>query len=31
MMAPMVEAQDVHKSFGTTEVLCGVDMVVQPG
>jgi len=30
-MAPMVEAQDVHKSFGTTEVLCGVDMVVQPG
>ena len=30
-MTPMVEAQDVHKSFGTTEVLCGVDMAVQPG
>jgi len=30
-MAPMVEAAGVHKSFGSTEVLCGVDMVVQPG
>ena len=30
-MAPMVEAASVHKSFGSTEVLCGVDMVVQPG
>jgi len=27
----MVEAAGVHKSFGSTEVLCGVDMVVQPG
>ena len=30
-MTPMVEAEGVHKSFGSTEVLCGVDMVVQPG
>ena len=30
-MTPMVQAEDVHKSFGSTEVLCGVDMVVQPG
>ncbi|HEX3258800.1 MAG TPA: ATP-binding cassette domain-containing protein, partial [Pseudonocardia sp.] len=30
-MAPMVEAASVHKSFGSTEVLCGVDMVVQAG
>ena len=29
-MPPMVEAASVHKSFGSTEVLCGVDMVVQP-
>ena len=29
-MTPMVEAAGVHKSFGSTEVLCGVDMVVQP-
>ena len=31
LMTPMVQAEDVHKSFGSTEVLCGVDMVVQPG
>ena len=30
-MAPMVQAEGVHKSFGSTEVLRGVDMVVQPG
>jgi len=30
-LTPMVQAQGVHKSFGSTEVLCGVDMVVQPG
>jgi polar amino acid transport system ATP-binding protein len=30
-MAPMVEAEGVHKSFGSTEVLRGIDMVVQPG
>jgi len=30
-MTPMVEAEGVHKSFGSTEVLCGVDMIVQPG
>jgi polar amino acid transport system ATP-binding protein len=30
-MAPMVEAAGVHKSFGSTEVLRGIDMVVQPG
>jgi polar amino acid transport system ATP-binding protein len=30
-MTPMVEAAGVHKSFGSTEVLRGVDMVVQPG
>ena len=27
----MVQAEDVHKSFGSTEVLRGVDLVVQPG
>ena len=30
-MTPMVEAEGVHKSFGSTEVLRGIDMVVQPG
>ncbi len=30
-MPPMVEAAGVHKSFGGTPVLRGVDMVVQPG
>jgi polar amino acid transport system ATP-binding protein len=28
---PMVEAEQVHKSFGPLEVLKGVDLVVQPG
>jgi polar amino acid transport system ATP-binding protein len=28
---PMVEAVDIHKSFGRVEVLRGVDLVVQPG
>jgi polar amino acid transport system ATP-binding protein len=28
---PMVEALDIHKSFGRVEVLRGVDLVVQPG
>ena len=30
-MQPMVEAADVHKRFGGTEVLRGIDMVVQSG
>ena len=30
-MTPMVEAREVGKSFGTHEVLRGVDLVVQPG
>jgi len=30
-MTPMVEAIDIHKSFGRLEVLRGVDLVVQPG
>jgi polar amino acid transport system ATP-binding protein len=30
-MTPMVQAEGVHKKFGLTEVLRGVDMVVQPG
>jgi polar amino acid transport system ATP-binding protein len=30
-MPPMVEAAGVHKSFGATPVLQGIDMVVQPG
>jgi polar amino acid transport system ATP-binding protein len=28
---PMVQADNVHKSFGSIEVLKGVDLVVQPG
>ena len=28
---PMVEATDIHKSFGRVEVLRGIDLVVQPG
>src|SRR6476661_5145618 len=28
---PIVEARDVHKRFGRTEVLRGIDLVVQPG
>ena len=28
---PMVEAVGIHKSFGSTEVLRGVDLTVQPG
>ena len=28
---PMVEAENVHKAFGSIEVLKGVDLVVQPG
>ena len=28
---PMVEAIDIHKSFGRVEVLRGVDLTVQPG
>ncbi|HLU58703.1 MAG TPA: amino acid ABC transporter ATP-binding protein [Pseudonocardia sp.] len=31
MSVPMVEAIDVHKSFGRVEVLRGIDLVVQPG
>jgi len=31
MTVPMVEASDVHKSFGRVEVLRGIDLVVQPG
>ncbi|WP_269804524.1 amino acid ABC transporter ATP-binding protein [Pseudonocardia kujensis] len=30
-MTPMVEALGIHKSFGATRVLRGVDLVVQPG
>ena len=28
---PMVEAVGIHKSFGSTEVLRGVDLTVRPG
>jgi polar amino acid transport system ATP-binding protein len=28
---PMVEASNVHKRFGSLEVLCGIDLVVQRG
>jgi polar amino acid transport system ATP-binding protein len=28
--APIVQAEDVHKSFGQTEVLKGIDLAVQP-
>ena len=28
---PMVEAVGIHKSFGSTEVLRGVDLTVMPG
>jgi ABC-type histidine transport system ATPase subunit len=28
---PMVEIVDVHKSFGSTEVLKGIDLSVAPG
>jgi polar amino acid transport system ATP-binding protein len=31
MSVPMVEAADVHKSFGRVEVLRGIDLTVQPG
>ncbi|SHL45113.1 amino acid ABC transporter ATP-binding protein, PAAT family [Pseudonocardia thermophila] len=31
MTTPMVEAIQIHKSFGHVEVLRGVDLVVQPG
>jgi polar amino acid transport system ATP-binding protein len=31
MTVPMVEATEVHKSFGRVEVLRGIDFVVQPG
>jgi polar amino acid transport system ATP-binding protein len=31
MTTPMVEAVDVHKSFGHVEVLRGVDLTVMPG
>jgi polar amino acid transport system ATP-binding protein len=31
MNVPMVEAADVHKSFGRVEVLRGIDLTVQPG
>jgi polar amino acid transport system ATP-binding protein len=31
MTVPMVEAGDVHKSFGRVEVLRGIDLTVQPG
>ena len=30
-MTPMVEGIGIHKSFGATKVLQGVDFVVQPG
>ncbi|GAA4865362.1 MULTISPECIES: amino acid ABC transporter ATP-binding protein [Pseudonocardia] len=30
-MTPMVEATGIHKSFGRTEVLRGIDLVVEPG
>jgi polar amino acid transport system ATP-binding protein len=31
MTVPMVEASDVHKSFGRVEVLRGIDLTVRPG
>ena len=31
MTAPLLEARDVHKRFGTTEALRGVDLTVHPG
>ena len=31
MTTPMVEALDIHKSFGRVEVLRGIDLVVRPG
>lgn len=31
MAAPMISAQNVHKSFGQLEVLKGIDLEVQPG
>jgi polar amino acid transport system ATP-binding protein len=31
MTTPMVEAVDVHKSFGRVEVLRGIDLTVMPG
>jgi polar amino acid transport system ATP-binding protein len=31
MTTPMVEATEVHKSFGHVEVLRGIDMTVMPG
>ncbi|MDN5856324.1 MAG: amino acid ABC transporter ATP-binding protein, partial [Actinomycetia bacterium] len=30
-MTPMVEASDIHKSFGRVEVLRGIDLTVMPG
>lgn len=30
-MTPMVEATDIHKSFGRVEVLRGIDLTVAPG
>ncbi|MDN5932035.1 MAG: amino acid ABC transporter ATP-binding protein, partial [Pseudonocardia sp.] len=31
MTTPMVEASDIHKSFGRVEVLRGIDLTVMPG
>ncbi len=31
MTVPMVEASDIHKSFGRVEVLRGIDLTVMPG
>ena len=31
MSAGLVEVHGVHKSFGTLEVLAGIDLTVQPG
>jgi polar amino acid transport system ATP-binding protein len=31
MSTPMVEATQIHKSFGSVEVLRGIDLTVQPG
>jgi len=31
MTTPMVEATDIHKSFGRVEVLRGIDLTVMPG
>lgn len=31
MTTPMIQAQQVHKSFGQLEVLKGIDLTVQPG